>query len=228
MQFGEDLDRYKRNQLAAGLIRFIKRFSILFIAFPEIYFPINSYALGTLTLPFTKEYSVNAYYDLDSREFWVFDFIHRIAWDKRLQRWEKGFAYDGHFGTDFGLPPGSVVAAAMDGTIIRVRDDIPDNTFLSKSFGNVVWIDHGNGLVTIYGHLKQGTAKVKSGDVVCRGHAIALSNNTGTSTGPHLHFEVRINGTKVDPYENALWTTTPPSLPNPECPPTAPTGLSVK
>lgn len=214
MQLEEDLNIYKRNRLTICLFEFMRRYPILFIALSELCSPINSYASGPLTLPFTDTYPVNAYYDLDSRKFRVFDFVHRVLWDKRLQSWEKGYAYDGHFGTDFGLPAGTSVAVVMDGTIIKVKDDIPDNTFLLKSFGNVIWIDHGNGLVTIYGHLKQSTAKVKNGDVVCRGQIVALSNNTGTSTGPHLHFEVRINGNKVDPYENSLWTTNPPSLPN--------------
>jgi murein DD-endopeptidase MepM/ murein hydrolase activator NlpD len=61
----------------------------------------------------------------------------------------------------------------------------------------MVEIDHGNGITTRYGHLSK--VLVKEGDVVSEGDLIALSGSTGRSTGPHLHYEVRRNGTAVDP-----------------------------
>lgn len=64
-------------------------------------------------------------------------------------------------------------------------------------YGNMVQIDHGNGFQTLYAHAK--STKVKVGDVVKKGQVIALSGNTGRSSGPHVHFEVHKNGRVVDP-----------------------------
>lgn len=64
-------------------------------------------------------------------------------------------------------------------------------------YGNCVMIDHGDGVMTVYGHLSEVTVSV--GEYVDQGERVALSGNTGRSTGPHLHFEIRVNGTPVDP-----------------------------
>jgi len=68
--------------------------------------------------------------------------------------------------------------------------------------GNLVTIDHGHGLVTKYGHLKK--LLVKRGDKVKRGDVIGLMGNTGRSTGPHVHYEVRVNGLPVNPAHYIL------------------------
>ena len=95
-----------------------------------------------------------------------------------------------HTGIDLGIPTGTQVHAAKDGTVSKVAWD-PDG------YGNYLMIDHGGGLVTLYGHCSQIIAHV--GQAVKAGDVVALSGNTGHSTGSHLHFEVRINGKAVNP-----------------------------
>jgi murein DD-endopeptidase MepM/ murein hydrolase activator NlpD len=94
-----------------------------------------------------------------------------------------------HRGLDISLPVGSPVRATADGTIVAVGKQ--------PGFGLSVTIDHGQGLSTVYAHLDR--ALVRRGDEVRRGAAVALSGNTGRSTGPHLHYEVRLQGRAVNP-----------------------------
>lgn len=70
-----------------------------------------------------------------------------------------------------------------------------------SGYGNYVMIDHGDGVVTLYGHLYENSITVRKGEHVKQGQVIAKSGSSGNSTGGHLHFEVRINGNKVDPLE---------------------------
>ncbi len=94
-----------------------------------------------------------------------------------------------HKGVDMALPVGSSVKASDGGTV----------TFAGYkgSFGYLVIIDHGNGLESYYAHLN--SIDVNVGEVVGQGEVIAYSGNTGRSTGPHLHFEMRLYGTAVNP-----------------------------
>ena len=97
---------------------------------------------------------------------------------------------------------GSPVLAAEEGTVIGVFTGCTHNWGKEKccacgSYGNYVLLDHGNGKQTIYGHLT--SAGVQPGDTVRKGQVIGLVGSTGNSTGPHLHFECRMNGEKYDP-----------------------------
>jgi murein DD-endopeptidase MepM/ murein hydrolase activator NlpD len=94
-----------------------------------------------------------------------------------------------HKGIDISARINTPVTAPADGTISSVRRD--------RFSGRVVGINHSYGLDTIYAHLQK--ILVKEGQVVKRGDVIALVGNTGRSTGPHLHYEVRLNGLPVDP-----------------------------
>lgn len=94
-----------------------------------------------------------------------------------------------HQGVDLALPAGSRISAADHGTVIF--------SGCEGGYGNLVKIDHGNGIVTYYAHCS--VLKVEQGQTVEKGQNIAAVGSTGNSTGPHLHFEVRVNGKNVDP-----------------------------
>lgn len=94
-----------------------------------------------------------------------------------------------HQGLDIAAPMGTAVTAAAAGTVIMAQ--------WYGGYGNYVLIDHGGGYSTGYGHLS--AMYVSSGQSVARGQAIGAVGSTGQSTGPHLHFEVRIAGKPVDP-----------------------------
>ena len=94
-----------------------------------------------------------------------------------------------HTGIDIGVGYGVPIHAADSGTVIYA-------TWMG-GYGNVIIIDHGNGLSTLYAH--QSSLAVGTGAHVTRGQTVGYVGSTGFSTGPHLHFEVRVNGNPVDP-----------------------------
>lgn len=95
-----------------------------------------------------------------------------------------------HGGIDFPVSTGSNVYAAASGTVILVK-------YLYGSYGRYLIIDHGDGLSTLYAHNSQILVSVD--DKVSAGQVVAKSGSTGNSTGPHCHFEVRVNGSQVNP-----------------------------
>lgn len=96
----------------------------------------------------------------------------------------------GHGGMDIASDPGNPIVAGESGRVITAA--------YHYSYGNYVVIDHGGGVTTWYAHCSK--LLVSYGQQVSRGQQIAKIGSTGRSTGPHLHFEVRINGGRVDPY----------------------------
>ena len=99
-----------------------------------------------------------------------------------------------HAGLDIAGPHGKEVIAPSDGIVVFAGVD--------GGYGNVLVIDHGYGIKTRYGHLS--AVKVKAGEKVKRGQIIAALGNTGRSTGPHLHYEVRVNGIAQNPRKFIL------------------------
>lgn len=95
-----------------------------------------------------------------------------------------------HYGMDFTAPTGTEIYATGDGKVIQVSSS-------RRGYGKKVVIDHGYGYKTLYGHLD--AFNVKKGQKVKRGDVIAFVGNTGVSTAPHLHYEVRQNGKLVNP-----------------------------
>ncbi|MEO8315197.1 MAG: M23 family metallopeptidase [Pseudomonadota bacterium] len=96
-----------------------------------------------------------------------------------------------HRGVDFAGPLGSKVMSVAAGVVTRAE--------AASGYGNLIEINHGNGYVTRYGHNQR--LLVHAGDTVSRGTAIALMGSTGRSTGPHVHFEVLLNGQNLDPLK---------------------------
>lgn len=94
-----------------------------------------------------------------------------------------------HEGIDFAAETGAPIVASASGKVISAEQH--------PAYGKVIDIDHGNGLVTRYAHASE--LLVKEGDLVVRGQKIARVGSTGRSTGPHLHFEVRLNGAPQNP-----------------------------
>ena len=96
-----------------------------------------------------------------------------------------------HKGIDIAIDINTEVSATASGVVSSAR--------YSDSYGYIVEIDHGNGYLTKYAH--NNSLSVKTGDFVAKGQTVALSGNTGYSTGPHLHYEVVCNGTPINPLE---------------------------
>lgn len=113
----------------------------------------------------------------------------------------RGFGYNpvagcsycstNHQGYDMSQGCGSAIFAAGPGRVITAG--------AYQGYGNAVRIDHGNAVVTLYGHMHWGSLRVNVGDIVAAGTPLGAEGNTGRSFGCHLHFEVRERGIPVDP-----------------------------
>jgi murein DD-endopeptidase MepM/ murein hydrolase activator NlpD len=101
-----------------------------------------------------------------------------------------------HAGIDFGAPWGSPIVAAADGQVIAAG--------WAGGYGREVQVAHGGGIVTLYGHMSSIVAS--PGEPVRQGQVIGYVGSSGLSTGPHLHFEVKVNGRPVDPMQVRLQT----------------------
>ena len=100
-----------------------------------------------------------------------------------------GRTYEFHPGMDIDGERGELVYAPGNGTVIKAG--------WTGGYGNMIEIDHGNGITTRYGHLSKGEVEV--GDEIVRGQEIGLIGSTGRSTGPHLHFELRLDDRSINP-----------------------------
>jgi murein DD-endopeptidase MepM/ murein hydrolase activator NlpD len=136
----------------------------------------KKYAGGSMTWPCPSSYNITSYYGTRK---------HPI-----LRKYKM------HTGIDIGAAAGSSIVAANSGTVIMSQYD------RSGGYGNMVVIDHGGGITTLYAHASKLLVKV--GDEVKVGQVIAKVGSTGLSTGPHLHFEVRVNGVTKNPLSGYL------------------------
>ena len=112
-------------------------------------------------------------------------------------RWGKLHAGIDISGCGFGSP----IYSIGSGVVTEVVSSCPGHGYYGSKcgggYGNVVYINHGNGVVVKYAHLNTVTARV--GQTVSRGQVVGTMGNSGSSTGTHLHFEVRVNGTAINP-----------------------------
>ncbi len=98
--------------------------------------------------------------------------------------------YKMHTGMDFTAPIGTDIYSTGSGTVVHVE-------YNNGGYGNHVIVDHGFGFQTLYGHMHK--VSVRQGQKILRGEVLGIVGNTGTSTGPHLHYEVIKNGVKINP-----------------------------
>ena len=96
-----------------------------------------------------------------------------------------------HTGVDLSAPQGTLVHAAADGIVVHAE--------WSGGYGRLVIVDHGNGVQTYYGHLAR--FEVVTGQEIRRGDILGKSGSSGRVTSPHLHYEVRVGGTPMNPYQ---------------------------
>lgn len=133
--------------------------------------------------------------------FWRYPFHHhhyRISSPFNLHRLHPVTGrISPHYGTDFAMPTGTPVDTPADGVVHKVVHH-------DRLAGNYVVIDHGDGYQTEYLHLSK--TEVHRGDTVHQGEVIGLSGNTGRTTGPHLHYEMRMNGRPVNSMKVSLPT----------------------
>jgi murein DD-endopeptidase MepM/ murein hydrolase activator NlpD len=100
-----------------------------------------------------------------------------------------------HEGLDFTAPPGTPIQSTGNGRVIKVENK-------SSGYGRHVIIDHGFGYQTLYAHMKE--IKIRQGTIVKKGQLIGTVGNTGTSTAPHCHYEVRYNKRPVNPIHYCM------------------------
>ncbi|WP_371876495.1 LysM peptidoglycan-binding domain-containing M23 family metallopeptidase [Pyxidicoccus fallax] len=96
-----------------------------------------------------------------------------------------------HDGIDLAAPSGTPVKTAQEGTVLYAGEQ--------RGYGNIVIVDHGKNIITLYAHNRE--LRVRTGQRVLRGQVIATVGESGKTSGPHLHFEVRLDGKPVDPLE---------------------------
>ncbi|MGD1922268.1 MAG: M23 family metallopeptidase [Pleurocapsa sp.] len=123
-----------------------------------------------------------------------------FGWRRRPYSYQLQF----HQGIDYGAPLGSPVVAVGDGIVTRVVDGCYDfgNLFCGGQLGNWIEIDHGNGTLGTYGHLKNSSITIKEGMKVWKNQQIAQVGSSGWSTGAHLDFRLKVNGKYEDPAQH--------------------------
>ena len=170
---------------------------------------ITSLAGPTLAGDFSLAFPVDCTLGTDC---FIEDYVDRDPTRDSAQDFTCGLnTRDGHRGTDIALlsfdavDQGVSVRAAAAGTVLRIRDSMPDDRLMpgvtdQNACGNAVLVDHGNGYETLYCHLRMGSVAVAPGDVVTAGTQLGLIGLSGRTTHPHLHLTLRKDGQVIDPF----------------------------
>lgn len=106
--------------------------------------------------------------------------------------------YSGHTGMDIGASSGSTIVAINDG-VVTTSTALRNSNGTYRSYGEYIIVNHGGGVVSLYAHGLAGSRKVSVGERVTKGQPIMQVGSTGNSTGPHLHLEIMVNGSYVNP-----------------------------
>jgi len=108
-----------------------------------------------------------------------------------------------HTGLDIGLSGGTPIYAAKDGKITKIVNNVKAINNCNYGYGNYIVIEHNDGTETLYAHMKYGSIpdSISRGSSINQGEQIGQVGSTGCSTGNHLHYEVKVNGSTVDPSD---------------------------
>jgi murein DD-endopeptidase MepM/ murein hydrolase activator NlpD len=160
----------------------------------------EAFCLSPIDPSETWQYSFTNYHNLGSAEAvhddsYCYNLPYAPGRTYRVsQGYEGKFSHRGsnRYAIDWAVPEGTEVHAARGGLVVKVKDDSNrgGGSVEFDKFNNYVLIRHGDGTLGQYCHLRKGGVKVREGDVVNEGDVLALSGNTGFSSGPHLHFSV--------------------------------------
>ena len=154
------------------------------------------------------------------QDCWIVHYVDADLRPDRAADFTCGtLSYDGHNGTDIAvrdrraMAAGVPVLAAADGTVVRVRDGVPERPVVSDTVGaihavgeecgNGVLIDHPDGWQSLYCHMKQDSVRVAPGQAVRRGEAIGAVGQSGLAEFPHLHLGILRDGAVIDPFTSA-------------------------
>ena len=185
MDFSRDLHKgdkfvlaWSGNKTPSAMIYVGARKTIALFAYTTPANGKNYYDINGETLNDTFEFSALKKYDRISSSF------TKSRWHPVLKK------YRSHKGTDFAAPKGRPVYATAKGTVKHVA--------VVRGYGNVVYLSHGTEIVTLYAHLSKFALGLKTSQKIKKGQLVGYVGSTGLATGPHLHYEIRINGVHQD------------------------------
>ena len=185
------------------------RWQLAFTSVVEPCIPTTPRLCWPLPGRIAREWVVTRHVDLDPM---LYGFLDHTGNSGALAR-----TYDGHRGTDIEVPTframdGDVpVRAAAPGWVEFVRDSEFDRQTSCMGLWNVISVRHANGFRSVYGHIKEDSAVVLTGDFVVPGQKLAVVGSSGCSAAPQLHFELRnCENEVVDPFLAGMWYATPP------------------